>query len=449
MIRRAVGAKVPVVVLRGGERKTLEIEAMSSPFHRTDPVALCVRNIVPGSPLAKAGVADNDDIVAVDGKPVYFGHQLDEILRNSPARRLMLDVRRRDPGFKDSDFKAGLELGTRTWWTTPTDERLSEARILRTVKTGPAHGLLREDDLVVQIDGKPVRSWVDLKAAVEPAANRTLAVVVERDGKRVDLSIAPAVGESGKGMLGVEKKDTAVFAHVEPDSFFGKAGVQSGDEVYSAADGKTGKITLSKAKVLGVRKADGEPVKFEVVRGKERKVVPITLVPERKEEGDLAAAGFECDPKTGGLRYYPSKPLRRRATGDAIAAGLQEPWDVTILTFDLLGKLITGGESATGLSGPVGIIQASYMFAQLSFGNFLWLLCLITVNLGIFNLLPIPILDGGHNLLLLIEVIRKRFGKPPPSPNFVAAFQWTGLIFVLALFIFVTFNDIGRIVGRG
>jgi len=115
----------------------------------------------------------------------------------------------------------------------------------------------------------------------------------------------------------------------------------------------------------------------------------------------------------------------------------------------VLRKLVTGGESHKGLSGPLGIAHVTYTQAERSFGNYLWLLCLITVNLGVFNLLPIPVLDGGHNVLLLIEVVRKWFGKPPPSERFVATFQYVGLIFILFLFVVVTFNDVGRLWGRG
>ena len=119
------------------------------------------------------------------------------------------------------------------------------------------------------------------------------------------------------------------------------------------------------------------------------------------------------------------------------------------MTVEVLRKLVKGGEPLGGLSGPLGIVTASYHFAELSFGNFVWLMCLITVNLGIFNLLPIPVLDGGHNVLLAIEVVRKWFGKPPPSEKFVAAFQYTGLVFILALFVFVTYNDVSRFFLRG
>jgi regulator of sigma E protease len=313
----------------------------------------------------------------------------------------------------------------------------------------PAYDALLPDDHFKEIDGKPIVSWADLKAAVEPAVNRTLSVTVSRKGKPETFSIAPVYGSTGKGVIGISQKTTQLFAHVEPDSYFGKAGLRSGDILYTNAEGKRTEDPIQAAGIVRVRKTDDKPVTFEVLRGaKERTPVKITLAPEMREEGDLAALGFLTTAQ-GQLVTGPSRPYRRRAGGDAIAAGLYEPVDVAIMTFEILKELVTGGESPKGLSGPLGIIHASYTFAELSFGNFLWLLCLITVNLGVFNLLPIPILDGGHNLLLLIEVIRKKFGKPPPSETFVAAFQWTGLIFVLALFVFVTFNDVLRFSGRG
>ena len=108
---------------------------------------------------------------------------------------------------------------------------------------------------------------------------------------------------------------------------------------------------------------------------------------------------------------------------------------------------VTLEESSKGLSGPIGIFHVTFKSVERAFGNYLWLLCLITVNLGIFNLLPIPVLDGGHNVLLLIEVVRKWFGKPPPSEKFVATFQYSGLLFILCLFVMVTFNDISRLWG--
>ena len=194
---------------------------------------------------------------------------------------------------------------------------------------------------------------------------------------------------------------------------------------------------------IGLREEKARTLPIEVDRDGKR--VKIDLVAEAKDEGDLAAAGFPTL-ELGMLKAGGSLPYRRRPFGEAIKVGLAEPVDITVMTVDILKKVVTGGESAKGFSGPIGIMQASYSFAQRAFGNFLWLLCLITVNLGIFNLLPIPILDGGHNVLLLIEVVRKWFGKPPPGEKFIAGFQYVGLAFILTLFVFVTYNDIYRLV---
>ena len=105
--------------------------------------------------------------------------------------------------------------------------------------------------------------------------------------------------------------------------------------------------------------------------------------------------------------------------------------------------LITAEEPASGMAGPWGIFKASYHTVEQSTGNFLWLLCLITVNLGIFNLLPVPILDGGHVVLLLIEKVKGE----PPAERFVAIFQYTGLVLLLTLIVFATYNDLFRGMG--
>jgi regulator of sigma E protease len=449
MVRRSNGVKVPVKVLRNGEPKILEVETMRSPYHFTAPLALALPEVKPGSPLEQQGVQKGDELVAVEGTPILFDAQADEILRNSPGKKVKVSLRRRDPSFNDPPpTTVTLDLLPKTWWVVPVDERLMEPIVGRVLPGNPAFEFLEPMDRIVQVGDKPVKSWADLKSAVEPSVNKKLAFTVERAGERKTVEFAPSFGPTGKGAIGIEPRYTDVIADVDPESYFGKAGLKAGDIVYSSVQGTTGERTLANSGILQVRKADEAPLSFQVLRGKEREKFTITLKPERRDEADLAKAGFFVDDR-GILRTAPSQPFRRRAFGEAVSAGVYEPYDVAIMTFEILKKLAKLEESAKGLSGPLGIIHASYSFAQLSFGNFLWLLCLITVNLGIFNLLPIPILDGGHNVLLLIEVIRKKFGKPPPSPNFVAAFQWTGLIFVLALFVFVTFNDIGRMIGRG
>ncbi len=108
-----------------------------------------------------------------------------------------------------------------------------------------------------------------------------------------------------------------------------------------------------------------------------------------------------------------------------------------------LGDLMTGKVSVRDMSGPAGIVQAIGMSAKEGFLNLLWLTALITINLGIFNLLPIPALDGGRVLFILIELISRR--KIPPEKE--GMIHFVGFVLLIALMIFATTNDIGRIFG--
>ena len=451
MIRHATGSKVKVKFLRGGKEKETWVTAMRSSFHQTYPPNTSLVDPTPGKPLYEQGVREKDEIAAVDGKMIYTRDEADRDLRNRPNQEVKLQFRRRDPQFKEDDtlFPVVLRLGEKTWYETPIDENLKEPIVGMIVEYRPAWDLLEVGDRILKIGDQDIKSWGGMRAAVEASEGKELQFKVHRkDGDKI-VRITPTRNEGGKWTIGVQEKITDVFADVRPDSYFAKMGVVSGDRLVSI-EGR-GEVTFrgnEKEKippVMGLRDDHERTISIEVERNGARK--GIKLVAEESKEADLAAAGFKTE--KGLLVSAEAFPFRRRPFGDAVKIGLQEPVDITVMTIDILKKLLTGGESTKGLSGPLGIIRASYSFAQRNFGNFVWLLCLITVNLGIFNLLPIPVLDGGHNVLLLIEVVRKWFGKPPPSEKFVAGFQYVGLAFILTLFVFVTYNDISNIFSRG
>ena len=99
--------------------------------------------------------------------------------------------------------------------------------------------------------------------------------------------------------------------------------------------------------------------------------------------------------------------------------------------------------SARLISGPVGILQATYSYAEKSTGDLLNFLALLSVNLAVVNFLPIPITDGGHFVFLMYEKAKGR----RMDQELEARFQWAGLVFILLIFLFATFNDVGRIFG--
>ena len=458
MLRRPNGTMVPVKLRRDGTEMELQIESMRSDFHDSMPPTLMLAAPIAGSPLAKQGVLEKDEIVSVNGTKVYMQHQADALLKECVDKDAVVELRRRGPTFENDDKlrTVTIRLPKKVWYEIPRDENVIEARVGKIRDHHAASGLLQPGDYVVQIGDQKIASWPQMKAIVEVSAGIPLQVTVRRDAEFKKFTITPIKGEGGKGLLGVElhEKMGNVFADVKADSFYGRMGLKSGDRLVQI-DGQSGDVMLTGnpekvPAIWGVREEQQKSIAIVVER--DGKKIPITLAAEAKPEGDLAAAGFPTHNEgwiKGALKSGGSMPFRRRPFGEAVKVGLAEPIDITVWTMDILKKVLTGGESARGFSGPIGIIQASYSFAELNFGNFVWLLCLITVNLGIFNLLPIPILDGGHNVLLLIEVVRKWFGKPPPSEKFIAGFQYVGLAFILTLFVFVTFNDISRLISRG
>ncbi len=429
LLRRPVGRKVPVKVLRNGEEKNLLVESRRSSYHDTRPPSLMVGGVKPGSPAEKAGLKEYDLITFVDGRRIFSGRDLVETLLKSPGKPVEIRFQRRDSAWNVTEHQAVLTPPAKKVYAIPEEQRIYECIVEAALPGQPAFGLLLPDDKVIRAGDREIGNWQDFKDVVEPApVGKPLKVTVERQGKPVEIEIVPAYGESGRSAVGIYRKKTNVFAQIPFNSFFEKAGLRTGDRLYSK-DGVTGDLVVEN--VIDVRSETPKKVVLEVKRAGEPKPVPVELKAEERLEGDLEALGMLVGPGS-------AMAFRRRSLGDAFSAGLYEPLDVSVLTFEFLGKLVVGQESMKTVSGPVGIFKVSHRSTQLSFGNFLWLLGLITVNLGIFNLLPIPILDGGHILLLLIEKLRGR----PPDERFVAGFQYVGLVLILSLIVFVTYNDI-------
>ncbi len=473
MVRRKKGSMVPVTVRRGDKEVSLNVKQEGSESHRTIPVSTRFPKITEGSALATAGVKSGDEILAIDGERVFSGQRLLEMLRERGGKETVLQVRRRPEDTIEGDiFDVPLTLPSKEVRRFAEDSRLLEAIIGGVAKGDPAWGKLKAGDIIVRIEGfhedlwtrlrrklraeEPkraarlyreregktvygidVRSWQDLKDIVEPSVGVTLSFEIKRGEEVLWEKIQPTFSHLGRGKIGVMYQPSRKFADVTKASpFVGK--VQSGDELVSF-DGNVGEITISRDLFVHAFAGDIQTVAIEVQRGEER--LKFDLEPETVTECDFAKLGVLDEAGSVVLDY--ARILRKRSFSQAFKDGMAEPIDIGYLTFQLLYKLVVAEESTKGLAGPVGIFKVSYDSAALAPGNLLWLLALITVNLGIFNLLPIPVLDGGHILLLGIEKIRGE----APSDKFVAIFQYVGLVFLLSLIVFVTYNDITRLLG--
>lgn len=213
-----------------------------------------------------------------------------------------------------------------------------------------------------------------------------------------------------------------------------RAGFKPGDLVLSI-DGSPVESFADMQRIVGINA--GQPLAFRVERSGAE--VSLTATPELKEVKD----GFGNVHRTGLLGISRSLAqgditTRRYGPVEAVSMGVQETWFVVARTFDYLGGLIAGRESADQLGGPIRIAQVSGQVATYGIGALLSLAAVLSVSIGLLNLFPIPMLDGGHLLFYAFEAVR---GRPLSARTQDIGFR-IGLALVLMLMIFATWNDV-------
>jgi regulator of sigma E protease len=231
---------------------------------------------------------------------------------------------------------------------------------------------------------------------------------------------------------------TADVGSVSPGSPAAKAGIQAGDKVL-AIDGVEVKEWDQLSELI--QKAGDRPVAVRLQRGSE--VMTFEILPEMSKTRTLL--GEEIQRPLIGIVASGNVSVERVNLLEAVYYGMDQTWQVIKLTFLVLGKLLQGHISPRTLAGPIGIAQMSGQVAEAGAAAFLSFLALLSINLGILNLLPIPVLDGGHLLFFLIEAVMGR----PLSMRKREMAQQVGLFLLVALMVFVFYNDIYRLLYPG
>lgn len=214
-----------------------------------------------------------------------------------------------------------------------------------------------------------------------------------------------------------------------------RAGLTVGDEIISVG----GKPFTDWRSVVDVIRANpGKPVAMEVKRA--GVLSDVTLVPESRKAGEqnIGYAGFA--PKVAAWPESYRFDLQFGAL-EAIPQALDKTWQVVSLTFDMLTKLVTGDVAIKNLSGPISIAKGAGQTADYGLVYFLSFLALISVNLGIINLLPLPVLDGGHLMFFGIEAITRK----PVSERIQDLGYRLGSAIIVCLMAVALFNDFARL----
>jgi regulator of sigma E protease len=307
---------------------------------------------------------------------------------------------------------------------------------------------VRRGDLVRAIDGQPVATWQELRWRVLQAALQrervTLEVLDERQHLSqvvLDLSTYPPdqVEADVLERIGLRLYRPAlapVLGQVIEGSAAAAAGLEKGDRI-TRVDGRD--VQTWEDLVREVRRRPGVPARFDVQRAGERLSVQVT--PEAVSAGGTRVGRIGAAPEIPAAqagrifvekRYGPWQSLRK-------AAG--KTWDISLFSLRMLGRMVLGEVSWKNLSGPVTIADFAGQSAQLGLIPYVTFLALISISLGVLNLLPIPPLDGGHLLFYVVEAL-----KGSPAPERVVEFgQRVGIALLLMLMAFAFYNDLTRL----
>jgi regulator of sigma E protease len=307
---------------------------------------------------------------------------------------------------------------------------------------------LRAGDTVRSIDGEPLGTWQDLRWHVLQAALQRQPVRLETIDERghiatatLDLrSFPPNEVESDVleriGLRLYRPALEPVLGQVIAGGPAERAGLAPGDRILRA-DGKP--VETWEALVAAVRARPGEPLELAVER--DGLTHAIQVVPEATAAGQARIGRIGAAPRMPAS--YAEKMLVRVQYGPlaSLARGVAKTADISIFSLKMLGKMLLGEVSWRNLSGPVTIADFAGQSAQMGWISYLSFLALISISLGVLNLLPIPLLDGGHLMYYGIEIIKGR----PVSERAMELGQRLGLALLLAMMAFAFYNDLNRL----
>lgn len=329
--------------------------------------------------------------------------------------------------------------------------------ILKPIVGEPAAGSpaqlagVHSGETITRINGDAIASWQDLhwQALKQVLRGDTLRIeTVDKRGYVAQHAVAvPELSDEKKdemqkaplkalGLVRYLPPLAPVLGQLSPDGVANRAGLRSGDRIV-AIDGVT--MATWEQVVETIRRSPGRSLRLRLER--EGQTREVALTPAAVRDGDLSigriGAGPRVDPEVlaslqGTAHYGPLQAMQR---------ALARTWDLSAFSLEMLGRMITGQSSLKNLSGPLTIADYAGQSAESGVSSFVAFLALVSVSLGVLNLLPVPLLDGGHLLYYLAEFLT---GRPVPE-HIQEIGQKIGMGLLGLLMFFALYNDLSRL----
>lgn len=298
---------------------------------------------------------------------------------------------------------------------------------------GPAKiGGIEVGDRVVAIDGEPVEDWDDIQTGIALSSGiengeRVIRFEVERDGERLELPVRPIISQDYKiRQVGLDSGYSIIVTGLFADSPAIAAGMQPGDVLVSLDGVPMRNFQLLRETTKG--KA-GQPLPLVLDRDGARietTITPQEVVVWKDGRTETLTGIYDWTTRAELIRQTPFEQMR----------------EVIVTTYTNLSALLNRHSDIgiSHMSGPAGIIRVIYTAAQHDILFTIWIVVFINVSLAFFNMLPIPVLDGGHIVFALISKLRNK----PLNPNLIASVQGSFMLILFSMILYVTFFDISR-----
>jgi regulator of sigma E protease len=313
----------------------------------------------------------------------------------------------------------------------PREAPSSDAVISSVAPGSPAESSgLHAGDRIVQIGGKRNPSWQDVLTEEALNANHSIPVQVRRGKEELQFNVTPRM-DSKQGIGEAGWRGDVQVAEVSKGSPASAAGLKAGD-LFVSVNGQPVESVYTVQQAI--THSNGKPVELTLMRNNQIQKVSVT--PEANTNSRL--------PWRIGIGFRMPVQIVKLPLGPALAESLRFNRQNATMIFQVLRSIVARRVSPKTLSGPIGIAQLSSEAAQEGPSSFLGLMAVVSLNLAIFNLLPIPILDGGTLLLLVIEMLLQR----EMSMQVKETVFKLGFVFLMMVVVFVIYNDISRILTR-
>jgi len=311
-----------------------------------------------------------------------------------------------------------------------------------------AHARMVAQETITHINGQAIQSWEQVRwVLLDVALQRAEARIEGQTGQGetlnhvLDMSVLAPADLDGDflrklGLQPYQPLVLPVIGKLIPGGVAERAGLQVADQVLSV-DGR--EVARWEELVEVVRSNPEKTLRFDIARA--GNFMSINLAPEASNEGEKTIGKIGAAPQIDKSKFEAMLTEVRYAPLAALQQALSKTWDTSALSLKMMGKMIMGEMSLKNLSGPITIADYAGQSAQVGVIAYISFLALISISIGVLNLLPIPLLDGGHLLYYLIELIK----GSPVSEKMWEVGQKIGITLLLTMMVLAIYNDISRL----